>query len=182
MVETDMLGLADAEGLFTTMAGNTVQYDDEYGTCEDTYATLCIYPGELDPEEVTRRLRVQPTSIQRRGEPLVPGWARPAKLNAWFLCSREHVESRDSRRHIDWILDPIMPAREALASLREGGARMCISCYWRSAHGHGGPLLSPAQMRRLADLHLECGYDVYVGPLCLEEPEAEDSEPSEECR
>ncbi|MCU0914205.1 MAG: DUF4279 domain-containing protein [Planctomycetes bacterium] len=154
-----------------TTPENAGTYNDEYATCEKTYATLCIYPGERDPDEVTERLRVQPTSIQRRGEPFVVSSLRRCRLHAWFLCSQEYVESRDSRRHIDWILDRVEPARQALAALREGGARRYLSCYWLSAHGHGGPILSPQQMRRLADLDLECGYDIYAGPLALEEME-----------
>lgn len=31
-------------------------YIDEYASCKKTYATLRIYPGDIDPEEVTLRL------------------------------------------------------------------------------------------------------------------------------
>ncbi len=40
---------------------------------------------------------------------------------------------------------------------------MDIFCYWLSADGHGGPILSPAMMRRLGQLELEVGFDIY-GP------------------
>lgn len=41
--------------------------DDDYPTCARTYATLRIYPGEIDPTEVTGRLGIEPSSWQRRG-------------------------------------------------------------------------------------------------------------------
>ena len=46
---------------------------------------------------------------------------------------------------------------------RKIGYRMDIFCYWLSAGGHGGPTLSPAIMRRLGELGLEIGFDIY-GP------------------
>ncbi len=40
---------------------------------------------------------------------------------------------------------------------------MDIFCYWLSQSGHGGPIVSPAQMGRLAALNIELGFDIY-GP------------------
>lgn len=38
---------------------------------------------------------------------------------------------------------------------------MDIACYWVSRSGHGGPTIPPPQMRRLADLNIELGFDFY---------------------
>jgi hypothetical protein len=139
--------------------------DDDYPTCARTYATLCVYPGEVDPAEITDRLGIEPSSWQRRGE-VTERADRPPKvatINGWFLGSKGRVESRDSRRHIDWLLDRVMPRAEAVRSLREKGCQMVINCYWLSRSGHGGPMIPPAQMMRLAELDIELWFDFY-GP------------------
>ena len=142
-------------------------YDDDYATCARTYVTLCIYPEDLDPPTVTARLGIEPTSWQRRGESI---WrdGRPlpriAPLSGWFLRSREEVESKDSRRHLDWLLDRVIPVSDVMRALQAEGCRMNVWCYWLSQSGQGGPTLSTAQMRRMADLDLELWFDIH-GPV-----------------
>jgi hypothetical protein len=137
-----------------------VEEVSDYPTCERTFATLCIYPESLDPAEVTNRLRIEPTEWQRRGEPRKPGgW--PAKRHAWFLSSDGAVESRDVRRHLDWLLSLIVPEADAILALQRDRCLMDVSCYWLSACGHGGPSVRPAQMGELARLGLELSFDVY---------------------
>ncbi len=147
-------------------------YNDDYPTCEATYATLRIYSGDKDPDEVSRVLGLEPTSLQRRGGIRNPHDHRPVriKLNGWFLCSQGEVASRDSRRHLDWILERIGPLQDALGHLRDDGSQLRVSCYWLSSSGHGGPVLSPEQMRKLADLGLECWFDVYFLGKNVENP------------
>ena len=141
------------------------EYDDDYPTCAGTYTTLRIYPGEIDPAAVTDRLGIEPSKWQRRGEPTrhAGGPSKVAPLNGWFLESRGQVDSRDSRRHVDWLLDRVEPSAEALRSLQGAGCRMDISCFWTSRSGHGGPTIPPDQMRRLAALDIELWFDFY-GP------------------
>lgn len=118
---------------------------------------------------ITEKLGVQASMWQRSGEapnylktPESSPWkSRPAMLNAWFLSSDNHVESRDVRRHIDWVLDQIVGASAAVLDLQKQGCAMELSCYWASAVGHGGPLISPLQMRKLVMLNLELGFDIY---------------------
>jgi hypothetical protein len=119
---------------------------------------LRVYPGALDPDEVTKRLGISPSEVQREGD---PRGSTTTKLNGWFLSSRGQVDSRDARRHIDWVLDHIEPVAADLEKLRGSGARVDLSCYWLSSSGHGGPAVSPTQSRRLAALNLDCRFDVY---------------------
>lgn len=134
-----------------------MEYNDDYATCERTYAALRIYPGDFTPDFVTETLEVNPSRLQKSEEAL-PG---KTKLNAWFLSTKGILTSRDSRRHIDWITDQLMGKEDALKSLQEKGVAMDISCFWLSTSGHGGPCLSPEQMRRLAQLNLEIWWDIY---------------------
>jgi len=65
------------------------------------------------------------------------------------------------RRHLDWLLGQILPRADVLRELQEtAGISMNVNCIWWSATGGGGPTLWPEQMRRLADLNLECSFDV----------------------
>lgn len=129
---------------------------DEYATCARTRATLRIY--DVPPDEITAALGIEPDETQRRGE-LRHG--KPIKLDGWFLSTKAHLESRDVRLHIGWLLDRLQGREQALEALRAKGARTDISCYWLSASGHGGPTVPPALARRLAELGLECWFDVY---------------------
>lgn len=147
----------------TAKVGRRTPYDDAYGTCERTAVKLRIHPGEMVPELVTRRLGVEPTSTQKVGEVFRNslGRERTAPINAWFLSSEGKVSSLDLRRHLDWLLGRLMPAKEALLALQNcAGVGMDVSCVWWSAHGHGGPVLWPEQMSQLAELNLECGFEL----------------------
>lgn len=138
-------------------------FHDEYATCKATYATLRVYPGELGPDEVTRILGIEPTSLQKRKEVRnsLSNTQDLVKLNGWFLSSKDQIESPDVRRHIDWIIDQSKNSKDAFQQLRDAGVRMDVSCYWLSAFGHGGPSLSPFQIHKLAELGLDCWFDVY---------------------
>jgi hypothetical protein len=141
---------------------STSAYDRDYATCSRTWATLCIY--DLDPALVTEALGLEPTSACVNGERwrTSRGWSRSsARRSSWRLTTRDVVSSRDSRAHLDWLLDRLEPLQEALERLRADGARIVISCFWGSLCGHGGPTLPARQMRRLADLKLELWFDVY---------------------
>lgn len=141
-----------------------MEYDDDHATCERTYATLRIYPGDNHPDVVTRTLHVEPSSTQIAHVPDAPSGARAARRpNAWLLSSNGRVTSRDCRRHIDWLIEQIAPHRDALRALVRDGARADVSSFWVSATGHGGPSLHPRQMAALSELELEIWFDIYEG-------------------
>src|SRR5207253_2980971 len=126
-------------------------------TCARTYATFCLYQYALDHVLVSEELRIEARMTQKRGEVDHPQAQDPFiyTTGGWFLSSEGVVQSRDARRHIDWLLDQLEPASRALQKLQTAGCWMEISCYWLSRSGHGGPTLSPYQMSRLAALRLE---------------------------
>jgi hypothetical protein len=138
-------------------------YDDDYGTCARTHATLLIYPVRTDLEAITALLGIEPSSWQRKGGPMASSLHRPpriAEIDLWCLTTKGQVESRDCRRHIDWLLDQIEGKAAELHSLQDEGARMSVSCYWVSRFGEGGPTVSPDQMRGLAALNVELWFDI----------------------
>jgi hypothetical protein len=143
-------------------------YDDEYGTCAETRVALLIYPSNNVPvAEITSRLKIEPTATSVAGEEKASqsGRKRIAKSSRWELSSEGHVRSLDVRRHLDWLLARLTSREEILAELQNtAGVRMSVNCVWYSRVGHGGPTLWPEQMRGLAELNLECSFDIYFLP------------------
>jgi len=109
----------------------------------------------MEPGHITTILQVDPSKSQWEDND-------SAHLNGWFLSSKSRIDSRDVRRHVDWLLERISNKRREVLSLQsQVGIWMDVFCYWRSAQGQGGPTLSPKQMRILADLNLKIGFDCY---------------------
>jgi hypothetical protein len=134
-------------------------YKDDYATCEETYATLRIYHDELEPNAISTRLALAPSKAQKKGDILSSGRTLP--VGGWFLSSKDHVTSKDARRHVVWILDQLNGRDQELERLQNEGYQMDLSCFWASASGHGGPELDHEIMKRLASLRLNIGFDVY---------------------
>ncbi len=144
-------------------ASRRTSVDDTYPSCSETRAELLIYPDQLHPQKVTERLGVEPTQMNVAGSEVTNslGRTRVIRINGWFLSSEGLVESLDTRRHIDWLLAKFEPKAAELQKLQAiSGVRMSVNCIWVSRSGHGGPTLWPEQMRRLAELNLECSFDV----------------------
>lgn len=134
------------------------RYRDEYPTCAQTYATVRVFHPQLDLNRVTAALHIQPS------EAWLPGAIRfgaQRKQGGWLLSSDGNVDSRDLRRHLDWVLDKLMLRVEEVENLMLDGHAIDVSCYWASASGHGGPALDPDQMGKLAALRLPIWFDVY---------------------
>jgi hypothetical protein len=140
-------------------------YSDEYPPCARCYASLGIYHATLNPEAISSLLGIQPTKSWQRGEIRNPRSrnSAPSKFGGWVLRTRGVVESRDVRRHIDWLIDQVQMRGEVFRSLQAEGYRTGIRCFWMAATENGGrgPTLSPVSMVRMAALGLELSFDFY---------------------
>ena len=114
-----------------------------------------IYTGEVPPDEVTRILGIPPTTISIAAD--IPR----KKVNGWFLSSQDIIESKDSRRHIDYIIEVVSPVKDRIGQLQSRGFQIGVLCFWESATGNGGPTLSPNQMKELGQLNLELSWDIW---------------------
>ncbi len=132
------------------------EYNDDYPTCAVTHVTLRVSCDDLDPDAVSHLLDVEPSTVNRLGDTQPSGAIFPP---AWFLKSEGRVTSRDSRRHLDWLLDSM--SESGLSALTEQGTHVTVSCYWVSKSGHGGPTLSQYQIERLGRLGLPISFDIY---------------------
>lgn len=141
--------------MFEALYEEKMSYIDDYSSCSRTYATLLIYTGEVPPGEVTRILGIPPTTISIAAD--IPR----KKVNGWFLSSQDIIESKDSRRHIDYIIEVVSPVKDRIGQLQSRGFQIGVLCFWESATGNGGPTLSPNQMKELGQLNLELSWDIW---------------------
>jgi hypothetical protein len=138
-------------------------YDDDYATCEMTYASLNAYSDTDASDWISAALSLEPSRTIGR---TAHNREEPAKMaldrSFWSLSSKGHVDSGDVRRHLDWLLDQIEPSAGGIETLRTTpGTFVNVSCMWMSLHGQGGPTLWPEQMSRLSKLDLELRFDIY---------------------
>jgi hypothetical protein len=152
-----------AEGSTAERAMNEISkdYDDNYSGCLRTYATLRIYPGEIHPQEVTARLNVTPSKFWvRDADAQRPG---AKTMHGWFLTTHGRLDSRDTRRHIDVLLAPLLDVAVEVAALQRDGAAMDIVCFWHAAAAQGGPALALRQLQALAQLNIPIAWNIYHG-------------------
>jgi Domain of unknown function (DUF4279) len=136
-------------------------YDDDYPTCIKTFVWLRVMSVTLDPNAVTAAIGVEPTRVQFKGTVSIgAALKRPARFSGWFLESSEHIISRDTRRHIDWLLSRLRGKEDVLAELQTRGHLVDICCRWYSI-GHGGPTLNSEHLRQLGELGVEVWFEVY---------------------
>lgn len=136
-------------------------YQDDYNTCNTTHTTLRIYSESLSPQDITKYLEIEPSEIIEKSIEKDILMGENITLNAWFLTSENIIFSKDSRRHIDYIADRLLPIKEKIKTLATQDAKIDICCFWMSECGQGGPTLSPQQLSKLAELELEIWFDIY---------------------
>ena len=134
-------------------------YDDSYPTCVETHSTLRIFSDGLAPDQITEALGIQPTTAFRKGDPHSGGKLR-RNANGWFYSTEKLTESRDSRRHLDIILNALNGKETQIKNLQARGCETDITSYWVSG-GQGGPWLMPDQMLRLGALNIDIWWDIY---------------------
>lgn len=150
--------------ILTTQNSRLTPLSTDYPSCDEYYASLLIYTGDIHPDTISIQLGLVPTQLNVRGEVILTqlGKSRRAKNSYWQLSTKESVKSKDIRDHLDWLLALLVAKSEALAVLQKSeNITMGIDCVWRSLNGHGGPTLWPEQMRIMAELGLECAFDIY---------------------
>jgi hypothetical protein len=137
---------------------NQPEYDDNYPTCAKTFSTLRIFADEVSAAEITNALGVAPTKSFLKGEPHSKGLFR--KAHGWFYSTEKFSSSKDTRQHIDLILEALDGKVKVIKALHQRGCKLDIMSYWVS-HGQGGPALWPHQMLKLGKLGIEVWWDIY---------------------
>jgi hypothetical protein len=103
------------------------------------FASLGFVGDCLEPQDVTRILRISPTKSWRKGELFRPGPRSPeiiAHTGAWWLSTEGLVAGGDLDDHLGFLVTLVSPKGdrgERLGRLREiiqDGATARVSCFW----------------------------------------------------
>ena len=87
----------------------------------------------------------------------------------WYLSSRNIVNSKDLRDHIDWLMEKLivcaMDSKQLVfnkitASMFRS-VKLKLVCFWQSKYGDSGPTLWTEQMQALADFGVDCAFNIY---------------------
>jgi hypothetical protein len=83
--------------------------------------------------------------------------------NAFRITSKGHIDSTDLEDHLIDLLELLEPIAKGLEVLRnEEGFEFEFFCYWESATGQGGPVVSSNTLGRMAQLHIDLDFDIYM--------------------
>ena len=131
------------------------------GLVEKTKVTFSIYGDDLDPLEITRIIRREPTRAHRRGEPS-PGseGKRHHKSGAWLLTV-EVKEPEGPEAATEKLLD-LLPSDEGLWQRlsKQYDLRVSYGIFFSGVNKGFG--LSADLQRRLAKYHASLEFDLYA--------------------
>jgi hypothetical protein len=134
----------------------------------EAYASVRLASADLDPLQVTLRLRLPPDHTHRRGEPRLRrthgGQVReysPYPHGMWSMSSQPWVHSPRLAVHVEWLLRELEPKAAEVRALIASGVEGDIFCYSRG-HSLKPPSIPRRLRERAAALGLEIGIDHYA--------------------
>src|SRR5689334_8751292 len=92
-------------------------YRGENGNCDRTFATFRMWGPDVDPDELTELLGIEPTASHKVGE---ARGKRTFDFGSWRLSSRT-LETTELETHIEWLLDRLDAANTSLRDLIASG-------------------------------------------------------------
>lgn len=141
---------------------------EENPNCAQTHVSFRIIGDMLDPDIITARLGLVPDTAGRKGQvrAVNPRTGRKYyyRTGIWIISTAGKLDSTSLERHLSYLLDILKPVKPELDRLLdEFSLRTDFFAFWVSRYGQGGPILSPEIMRRMADLPIPFGLDIYFG-------------------
>jgi hypothetical protein len=139
-----------------------------------TYVTFRVMGDSLDPDQITRILRIVPTIAYAKGEKY-PAGKRTGELigrtGVWCLSTDGVVASDNLHHHLAYFLGILIPGRQDAAPLwhlqsllsRNKTLRADLSCFWHGRAGAKRPSIPKivAQVTRLLPARIETDFDVH---------------------
>lgn len=134
-------------------------FNHDFKSCSRTYATLCIYHDSADPQMISDMLQLNPDKMLKIGDVIRSG--KTAISSGWFLGTKDLLQSRDVRYHIEWILNQLNQKKDKIKTLYGLGFKMKILCFWESSSGNGGPVFDHEFICRLSEFPLDLDLDIW---------------------
>ncbi|GAB6907964.1 conserved hypothetical protein [Desulfosarcina cetonica] len=138
----------------------------ENPNCDETYAGFRISGDFLDPVEITNQLHISPSFSCMKGDEINSRGGKITRpTGIWSLESKEKVKSTSLELHLKQLVEQLEPVRANLVKyIEDSDTRVDIVCFWASATGHGGPILSRDILSRISCLCENISFDFY-GPV-----------------
>jgi len=129
------------------------------------YASVRFAAVDLDPLDVTLRLKLPPDHTHRRGEPRLRRARRTGQVREsspypdgmWTMSSKEWVDSPRLAVHIEWLLAELEPMAADVRRLIASGVEGDIFCY-----SLGRSARAPAIPRRLRERAAALGLTIDI--------------------
>lgn len=146
----------------TTNSENTIR----------AFATLRFAGDALDPDEISRIVKQEPTRAYRKGQKYRPGSRGPevtGKTGVWYFSTKRKIPSKDLADHLDALVRLISPfadqdrLRELRDIMQRENLQAHVTAFWRGPPGANQPSIPSVvtgALRRLpADIEADFATD-----------------------
>ncbi len=126
---------------------------------------LCIYSKDLDPNEITKKLELQPTKIIKKSEPITKNVLIKATENRWFYEIQKDLPYTLETK-LGYLLKELKPISKEINLLSSEGTSCVIHISYKgySAWMDGWHLESDI-IKQISALNAEIDFDLYAsGP------------------
>jgi hypothetical protein len=125
------------------------------------YASLVITGKELDPEEITDILGINPHRRHKKHEKKKDG-VREFSMGSWVYSSEKDIESFDVIDHVDWLVDQLLPIKNKLKLVQKmGNINIVISIFWIMSSTNEALSFSPKLLNRMSNIGIEFEFDIF---------------------
>lgn len=113
----------------------------------------------IDFDDITRRLAIRPTSIQKKGQAIKKGAVSQAPFDIWRyeVIISEHVEPEEA---FELLLNDLTSNFKEINELTGLYKDVGIDCYLRSDYGQMGLQLTTEMMKKISILGL--GLNIHI--------------------
>lgn len=137
----------------------------ENTACKKTNVMFRIVGDEIDPDEITKLLGIQPTRSFAKDEEYnsKSGQVLQRPIGHWSICSEGLVNSTSTEKHARYLLNILEPSIDAVGKYRNNpNFRTSIIFWWEATDEHGGFSLSSDTLSRLCRLCNDLDY-TFIG-------------------
>ena len=149
---------------------NQEQNTKENTSCARTYATFVVRSTEIQPEEITNTLNLEPSFTRKNGDKTLG--KNIAINNLWKFTTLDELESKDINDHFKFLFNIIDEKKGEINELSSKGCEFYFFVLWESqAYGGfgGGPTLDVHTMSKAVELNAKILFDIYFDFPSMEE-------------
>ena len=135
------------------------------------FATLRVAGDDLVPNEVTKVLKIVPTTAYAKGEHYAAGPRSPdlvGRTGVWFFSTKGVVAGNQLGDHLAFLARLLLPGSGEAGPLprlqqlvRRRSLRVAVSCFWHGPVGARKPSIprSVGEMLKLIPAEIETDFD-----------------------